>query len=125
MIGRAAPLANPASVARVDVVETRRTLSRDRGLRRHESPQAVIAVLTDYERIPKFMPDMEISRVLERTSAASWWSNRRYRDSCCSPNACICCWMSSGTRVGFASSDRCGESFAPYEGSWIVSAHDA
>src|SRR5918994_365772 len=34
----------------------------------HESPQAVIAVLTDYERIPKYMPDVEVSRVVERTA---------------------------------------------------------
>ena len=30
-----------------------------------------MAVLTDYERIPQFMPDMEISRVLERTASGA------------------------------------------------------
>ena len=36
-----------------------------------ESAQTVMAVLTDYERIPKYMPDMEVSRVIERTPAGA------------------------------------------------------
>jgi hypothetical protein len=41
-----------------------------------ESPEAVLAVLTDYERIPDYMPDVEVSRVVDRSS-----NNRRPRSS--------------------------------------------
>src|SRR5829696_1434483 len=59
--------ADPARVQRIGVSEAAGVYSVAASFAVSEPPQTVIAVLTDYDRIPKYMPDVEISRVIERT----------------------------------------------------------
>ena len=90
-----------------------------------EPPQTVMAVLTDYERIPSYMPDMEISRVVERTAGGVVVEQQA-----------VSRFMMFSKRVhllldireddsALRFRDRCGESFGLYEGAWIVSQHDS
>src|SRR5688572_28202233 len=58
--------ATPADQARVDVSEERGTYQVVATFQVAQRAATAMMVLTDYERIPKFMPDVRTSRVLER-----------------------------------------------------------
>lgn len=90
-----------------------------------EAPQSVMAVLSDFERIPKFMPDMEISRVIERnatgvvveqqaTSRFMWFAKRVHL---------VLDVRQDENSLRFR--DRDGKSFILYDGAWILSQHDS
>jgi ribosome-associated toxin RatA of RatAB toxin-antitoxin module len=90
-----------------------------------ESPQTVMAVLTDYARIPKFVPDVQHSKVLERSGATAVVEQEA-----------VSRFMLFSKRVhlildiredagSIRFRDRCGKSFTSYEGSWIISEHDS
>jgi carbon monoxide dehydrogenase subunit G len=117
--------ADPIAAHRVDVAEAGGVYSVTAAFTVSESPDVVLAVLTDYERIPSYMPDVEISRVLERTAAGA-----RIEQQAVSK------FMMFAKRVHLlldvredASAvrfrDSCGKSFASYEGSWLISQHDS
>ena len=86
------------------------------------SPEAVAAVLTDYERIPEFMPDVKTSQVLERTDsglvveqeAAATFMMFRKRI-----HLVLEVSEDAGT-IRFR--DRCKKSFEQYEGAWRLGA---
>ncbi len=46
-----------------------------------QPPSVALTVLTDYEQIPRFMPDVRTSIVREPGLDGRWWSRRRYRPS--------------------------------------------
>jgi ribosome-associated toxin RatA of RatAB toxin-antitoxin module len=84
--------------------------------------ETVTSVLTDYERIPKFMPDVKTSQVLERTEAGlvveqeaaatfMMFSKRIHL---------VLEVIEGGGVITFR--DRCGKSFEKYEGAWRLSA---
>jgi len=111
--------------SRVDVTETGGVYQVTAAFAVSETPQTVMAVLTDYERIPKYMPDMEVSKVIERTSAGvvveqqavsrfMWFAQRVHL---------VLEVRESEGLLRFR--DRCGTSFAAYEGSWTISQHDS
>lgn len=88
------------------------------------TPAIVLSVLTNYEQIPRFMPDVKTSVVLERTHGGAvveqeavshllMFSKRIH--------LVLEITESAGT-VRFR--DQCGRSFSFYEGMWRVSAHD-
>lgn len=90
-----------------------------------EPPQSVMAVLSDFERIPKFVPGMEISRVVERhgddlvveqqaTSRFMMFSKRVHL---------LLDVHRSDESLRFR--DKCGQSFSIYDGAWALSQHDA
>lgn len=90
-----------------------------------EAPADVIAVLTDYERIPKFMPDVEVSRVVQRTS-----------DGVVVEQEAVSRFMMFSKRVhlmldvredgqSIRFRDRGGKSFSLYHGAWTISQHDS
>lgn len=90
-----------------------------------ESPQSVIAVLTDYERIPRFMPDMQISKVLERTpngAVVEQQAISRYMLFSKTVHLVLEVHESDG---GIRFRDRSGKSFESYQGAWTVSQHDS
>jgi ribosome-associated toxin RatA of RatAB toxin-antitoxin module len=90
-----------------------------------ESPQTVIAVLTDYDRIPTFMPDVEVSRVIERTPAGLVVEQKAVsRFLLFSKSVHLLLDVQEhGLAIRFR--DRCGKSFASYHGGWTISQHDS
>jgi hypothetical protein len=123
MAGRLAA-ADPARGPRLEVTETGGVYNVTATFAVTESPEAVIAVLTDYERIPRYMPDMEVSRILERTP-----------DGVLVEQQAISKFMMFVKRVHLVLEvrelggavkfrDRCGRSFAVYDGEWLISQHD-
>lgn len=89
-----------------------------------QSPAVVLMVLSDYERIPRFMPAVRSSIVLERG-----------QDWALIEQEAIARFMMFSKRVhlildvedhpgAIRFNDRCGKSFARYSGSWTMSGHD-
>lgn len=85
-------------------------------------PAAVAAVLTDFERIPEFMPDVKSSRVLSRSDAGlvveqeaianfMMFSKRMHL---------VLDVSEDGGTIRFR--DRCGKSFTSYKGAWHLIA---
>jgi ribosome-associated toxin RatA of RatAB toxin-antitoxin module len=84
------------------------------------APATALATLTDYEHIPRFMPAVRTSRILERRDgewiveqeavATFMWFSKRV-------HLMLDVREESGT-IHFA--DRCGNSFERYEGTWVV-----
>ena len=81
-------------------------------------PQAVASVLTDYERIPEFMPDVKTSQVLERTgSGLVVEQEAAAKFMMFSKRVHLVLEVSEdGGTIRFR--DRCGKSFTQYEGAW-------
>jgi ribosome-associated toxin RatA of RatAB toxin-antitoxin module len=86
-----------------------------------QSPQIALAVLTDYERIPQFMPTIKTSIVLERASGRAlveqeavarlmFFSKRLHL---------VLDITEKSDTLRFE--DRCGTSFVRYEGRWEMS----
>jgi ribosome-associated toxin RatA of RatAB toxin-antitoxin module len=86
-----------------------------------QSASATLAVLTDYEQIPRFMPGVRTSHVLERSSGRAIVEQEA-----------ISTVMMFSKRVHLVLEidehpdalifhDRCGRSFVRYEGAWRVS----
>ena len=85
-----------------------------------QSPAAVIAVLTDYGDIPRFMPDVTRSIVRERSEGGAVVEQEAVsRVSVFSKRVHLVLEVTEeGGLVRFR--DRCGRSFTHYEGSWRV-----
>lgn len=89
-----------------------------------ESPAFVLAALTDYGRIPEFMPEVRTSTVLERSD-----------DRVIVEQEAVARFMMFSRRVHLVLEvkegpqhirfrDRCGKSFSLYEGSWRISTRN-
>ena len=89
-----------------------------------QKPSVALAVLTDYEDIPRFLPDVKTSIVRERTAShlvveqeavarMMLFSKRLH--------LVLEITQDAGT-IRFR--DRCGESFVKYEGSWQLVARN-
>lgn len=84
--------------------------------------EAVTAVLTDYERIPEFMPDVKSSQVLERTeSGLVVEQEAAAKFMMFSKRIHLVLEVGEGGGV-ITFRDRCGKSFEKYEGAWRLSA---
>jgi ribosome-associated toxin RatA of RatAB toxin-antitoxin module len=118
------PLAAPAGEPQVTVNESGSLYQVAATFAVAESPAIAIAVLTDFERIPKFMPDMKTSSVLERTDAGALVEQEavaRFMMFSKRVHLVLRVNENDGT-IRFR--DECGRSFARYEGLWRVSAKD-
>ena len=111
--------------SRVDVSESGGVYRVTAAFAVSEAPHDVITVLTDYARIPEFMPDVQSSKVLERTASGAVVEQ-----------VAVSKFMLFSKRVhlvldvredagSIRFKDRCGRSFAEYEGEWIISEHDS
>jgi ribosome-associated toxin RatA of RatAB toxin-antitoxin module len=82
------------------------------------SVTAVAAVLTDYERIPEFMPDVTSSQVRSRTVGGLVVEQEALaKFMMFSKKIHLVLDVSEdGSSIRFR--DRCGKSFATYEGAW-------
>jgi ribosome-associated toxin RatA of RatAB toxin-antitoxin module len=90
-----------------------------------QSPSVALTVLTDYEQIPRFMPDVRTSIVRERGTG---WAVVEQE--------AVSAFMMFSKRVHLVLDieeqpdalifrDRCARSFVRYEGSWRLSRQDA
>jgi carbon monoxide dehydrogenase subunit G len=89
-----------------------------------QPPAQAMAVLTDYERIPRFMPDVQTSQVVERTPnglLVEQTAVSRFMFFSKRVHLLLEVTEAAGT-IRFR--DRCGKSFSSYEGAWIVSPQD-
>jgi ribosome-associated toxin RatA of RatAB toxin-antitoxin module len=89
-----------------------------------QSPSVALTVLTDYEQIPRFMPDVRASTVRERGSG---WAVVEQE--------AVSAFMMFSKHVhlileieerpdALIFRDRCGRSFSRYEGTWRLSPQD-
>jgi ribosome-associated toxin RatA of RatAB toxin-antitoxin module len=86
-----------------------------------EQPAAVAhAVLTDYEAIPRFMPDVRASRVLERGDARTVVEQEAVAKVLFFSKTVhlVLEVQEAPTTITFR--DRCGRSFVRYEGRWTL-----
>ena len=89
-----------------------------------EASGIAIAVLTDFERIPTFMPDMKTSIVLEQNDASTLVEQEamaRFMMFSKRVHLVLRVNERDGT-IRFR--DECGKSFARYDGLWKVTAKD-
>jgi hypothetical protein len=118
-------LANPMSASRVGVTESGGVFTVTAAFAVTEPPQTVMAVLTDYDRIPKYMPDVQVSKVLERTAAGAVVEQQavsRFMMFTKRVHLILDVRESAGL-IRFR--DRSGLSFESYEGTWVVGEHDS
>ena len=117
--------ADPVSAPRVSVTETGGVFTVTAAFAVTEAPQTVIAVLTDYARIPEYMPDVQVSKVLERTPTGVVVEQQA-----------VSRFLMFSKRVHLVLDvredaglirfrDRCRSSFESYEGAWTISQHDS
>jgi hypothetical protein len=121
----AVTIADPVSEPRVGVTEAGGVYTVTAAFAVTESPQTVIAVLTDYDRIPSYMPDVQVSRVIDRTPSGIVVEQHA-----------VSKFMMFSKRVKLVLEvreeaglirfrDRSRHSFESYEGAWIISQHDS
>ena len=83
-----------------------------------QAPEVALAVLSDYEQIPRFMPDVRTSRVRERAPGrliVEQEAESRFMVFSKKVHLVLEVTESGGT-IRFV--DRCGKSFTTYEGAW-------
>jgi ribosome-associated toxin RatA of RatAB toxin-antitoxin module len=90
-----------------------------------ETPQRAFTVLTGYEQIPRYMPDVRRSRVIERGEGrAVVEQEAEARVLMFSKRIHLVLDVSEGPET-IRFRDRCGKSFAHYEGAWTLTAAGA
>lgn len=118
-------LADPLGTPRVGVTETAGVYNVTAAFAVSESPDTVMAVLTDYERIPTYMPDMESSKVIERSASGMVVEQQAVsKFMLFSKRVHLLLEVREG-QGSIQFRDRCGRSFSAYAGSWMVSQHDS
>lgn len=119
------PLASADGEPAVTVTEVNGVFTVTAAFAVTESSQSVIDVLTDYDRIPKFMPDVQVSRVVERTAngvVVEQQAVSRFMLFSKSVHLLLDI-QENGMAIRFR--DRCGKSFSSYQGGWSISQHDS
>jgi ribosome-associated toxin RatA of RatAB toxin-antitoxin module len=113
--------ASAAAAQHVDVAENAGVFRVNASFTVPATARAVAAVLTDYERIPEFMPDVTTSQVLSRTEAGlvvEQLATAKFMMFSRRVHLVLDVSEEAGT-IRFR--DRCGRSFKTYEGAWILS----
>ena len=117
--------AEPRHESRIDVTESGGVYSVTAAFAVDEPQPIVMAVLTDYASIPRFMPDMQLSKVIERSGSNAVVEQEAVsRFMMFSKRVHLLLDIREDTgSIRFR--DRCGKSFASYEGAWLVSERDS
>ncbi len=90
-----------------------------------QSASVAFAVLTDYEQIPRFMPDVRKSQVLERRGGAIVVEQEAVAHMMMfSKRLHLVLEIEEAPHV-IQFQDRCGQSFERYEGAWRISEGEA
>ena len=85
----------------------------------------VFAVLTDYEQIPRFLPDVRTSHVLEQRDGRTVVEQEAVaRMMMLSKRVHLVLEIDAAPHA-IRFRDRCGRSFVRYEGAWTLTANDA
>lgn len=115
-----AAAADPVPSPQVSVQEERGTYTVTARFEVPQSPEIVLAVLSDYEEIPRFMPDVTKSVVLERAPGRLVVEQEAVsRFMMFSKQIHLLLEVSErGGSLQFV--DRCGKSFKTYQGAWRV-----
>jgi hypothetical protein len=115
-IARLTAAGDAASMPAVTVGEERGVYSVTARFQVPQSPAAVLAVLTDYEHIPRFMPGVEKSAVLERAPGRAVVQQEAVsRLMMFSKHVSLVLEITEGADT-LSFRDRSGRSFARYEG---------
>jgi ribosome-associated toxin RatA of RatAB toxin-antitoxin module len=85
-----------------------------------QSPAVVLAVLSDYEQIPRFMPDVKTSKVLERAPGRLVVEQRAVSKFMMFSKEVHLVLEVIEAAGSLKFTDRCGKSFKGYDGSWNV-----
>lgn len=119
-IAATAVFASTAEAPRIDVVENAGVYRVNASFTVPAAPRAVASVLTDYERIPEFMPDVTSSQIVSRSDAGLVVEQEATaRFMMFSKRVHLLLEVSEdGNTIRFR--DRCGNSFKSYEGAWIL-----
>ncbi len=89
-----------------------------------QTPAAVLTVLTNYEQIPRFMPDVKTSVVLERTAGGAVVEQEGVSRLLMFSKRVHLILKIEETAATVRFRDQCGKSFSLYEGMWTMSAHN-
>jgi hypothetical protein len=87
-----------------------------------QSAAVALGVLTDYEGIPRFMPDIKTSVVLERTAGHALVEQEGVSHFMMFSKRVHLVLDITEASDALRFRDRCGRSFASYEGSWTLSS---
>ena len=109
-----------ADNAPVSVVETGGVYRVSATFSIPQSPAAAIAVLTDFERIPEYVPDMKASTVRERSDTRTVVEQEAVAKFMMFSKRIHLVLHVSEAAGTITFRDACGKSFAVYEGSWEV-----
>jgi ribosome-associated toxin RatA of RatAB toxin-antitoxin module len=121
LLALALALATDASAPDVTVREERGVYSVSARFVVPQTPAAVVGVLTDYEGIPRFMPGVKKSTVLERTPGRALVEQEALSHLMMfSKTVHLVLEITEGAD-GLRFHDRSGKSFTRYEGSWQLS----
>ncbi|MEO6213230.1 MAG: SRPBCC family protein [Vicinamibacterales bacterium] len=85
-----------------------------------EMPDDVIAVLTDYEQIPRFMPGVRTSLVRERANGRAVVEQEAVSKMAMFSKRVHLVLEVQEHSGGITFLDRCGKSFTRYDGAWRV-----
>jgi ribosome-associated toxin RatA of RatAB toxin-antitoxin module len=118
------PTAEPADESQVTVNESAGLYQVAATFVVAEPPAVVRAVLTDFERIPKFMPDMKTSIVLERGEAGTLVEQEAIARFMMFSKRLHLVLRVNEREGTIRFRDECGKSFARYEGLWKVTVQD-
>jgi ribosome-associated toxin RatA of RatAB toxin-antitoxin module len=87
-----------------------------------QSAPVIVSVLTSYEQIPRYMPDVRSSRVIGRREGVAVVEQEAVaRVMMFSKRVHLVLEVSEGEQT-IRFRDRCGKSFAHYEGAWTLTA---
>jgi ribosome-associated toxin RatA of RatAB toxin-antitoxin module len=118
------PAVLSAAEAPLTVTERRGTYEVHAVFRVPQPPAAVLDVLTRYEEIPTFMPQIRSSIVVEREAGRTVVEQEAVtRFLAFSRRVHLLLEISSGPNT-LAFRDLCGQSFTRYEGQWHVLSRD-
>ena len=125
VLATATMIAAPAGEPKIDVTEVDGTYSVSAEFIVTEPAAAVITVLTDFERIPRFMPDVHLSRIVERSGNALVVEQEATAKFMMFSKK-VHLMLDVNEDNGLSSfRDTCGRSFAHYQGSWTVTDEDS
>jgi len=89
-----------------------------------QPPSAALAVLTDYEQIPRFMPEVRTSHVLGRTGNRAVVEQEAIARFMMFSKAVHLVLEIQEQDGAVRFRDRCGRSFSRYDGAWVTSRRD-
>jgi carbon monoxide dehydrogenase subunit G len=121
LAGGPAFAAGPSDAPVVQVSETNGVYSVSARFTVTEMPGDVLAVLTDYAQIPRFMPGIRTSIVHERAEGRAVVEQEAVSKLMMFSKRVHLMLDVREMNGGMTFRDRCGQSFKQYEGSWRVS----